>query len=578
MVRRSSRGGVESRFQRDADGPSPPTGRPAAVGGGFSETLQRRLALGFVAAVILFIALVRVRVADVPLERDEGEYAYAGQLILQGIPPYQQAFNMKFPGTYYAYAGIMALFGQTPYGIRLGLMLVNAATTFLVFAIGRRLSGNFAGATAAAAFAFLSTDPSALGVFAHATHFVLLPALAGLYLLLPGRGTIGSWRIVLSGALLGVAVLMKQHAALFVPLGALLLLAEIPGGFATRLRGAFPAITLLASGAIAPFAFLCALLSWQGVLGNFYFWTFQYAREYVSEATLAMAPSVFSESFARISGKAWIVWLIAGAGAVALWLPDHSAAERLFVTGLLVASFLAICPGFFFQDNYFILLLPAVALLTGIAFEALSGLVGWGMGPGASRIIAAAACLAVLAFVIRQEREFLFSMTPSDLMRSRYGTNPFIEAVAISDYIRNHTAVDDRIAVLGSEPEIYFYAQRRSVSGYIYMYPLMERQRFASQMQQEMIGRIEAAHPKFLVFVRVRASWLWQPDSDQHVLDWGEQYTQKCYDLVGIADIYSDKTSNVLWDSSVDGYKPLSGAYVFTFRRKGDAVCTAGGA
>lgn len=37
-----------------------------------------------------------------PLERDEGEYAYAGQLMLQGIPPYQLAYNMKLPGTYAA--------------------------------------------------------------------------------------------------------------------------------------------------------------------------------------------------------------------------------------------------------------------------------------------------------------------------------------------------------------------------------------------------------------------------------------------------------------------------------------------
>ena len=39
-----------------------------------------------VLAALVFVAYVRLRVADVPLERDEGEYAYAGQLILQGVP------------------------------------------------------------------------------------------------------------------------------------------------------------------------------------------------------------------------------------------------------------------------------------------------------------------------------------------------------------------------------------------------------------------------------------------------------------------------------------------------------------
>ena len=76
----------------------------------------RHLALLLVVVVMALVALVRWRLVDMPLERDEGEYAYAGQLILQGIPPYQQAYNMKFPGTYYAYALSMGLFGETPRG------------------------------------------------------------------------------------------------------------------------------------------------------------------------------------------------------------------------------------------------------------------------------------------------------------------------------------------------------------------------------------------------------------------------------------------------------------------------------
>jgi hypothetical protein len=43
-------------------------------------------------------------------------------------------------------------------------------------------------------------------------------------------------------------------------------------------------------------------------------------------------------------------------------------------------------------------------------------------------------------------------------------------------YIRDHTQSDDRIAVLGSEPEAYFYARRRAATKYIYTYPLLARQ------------------------------------------------------------------------------------------------------
>ena len=79
-------------------------------------------------AIIVFgvTVAIRIRLLGMPLERDEGEYAYAGQLMLQGIPPYKLAYNMKFPGTYAAYAAIMSVFGQTTIGIRLGLLVVNA--------------------------------------------------------------------------------------------------------------------------------------------------------------------------------------------------------------------------------------------------------------------------------------------------------------------------------------------------------------------------------------------------------------------------------------------------------------------
>ena len=89
-------------------------------------------------AVIVFgfVLAIRIRLLGIPLERDEGEYAYAGQLMLQGIPPYKLAYNMKFPGTYAAYAAIMSIFGQTIFAIHLGLLLVNAITIALDFLTG----------------------------------------------------------------------------------------------------------------------------------------------------------------------------------------------------------------------------------------------------------------------------------------------------------------------------------------------------------------------------------------------------------------------------------------------------------
>src|SRR5260370_1528058 len=129
-----------------------------------------------VALVLMLTAAIRVRLLNIPLERDEGEYAYAGKLILEGVPPYQLAWKMKLPGTYAAYAAIMAAFGQSTAAIHLGLLLINAGAIVLVYLIGRRLLNPLAGLAACACYALLSTSASVYGTQAHATHFVVLPA------------------------------------------------------------------------------------------------------------------------------------------------------------------------------------------------------------------------------------------------------------------------------------------------------------------------------------------------------------------------------------------------------------------
>ena len=84
-----------------------------------------RIAWWWLLAVAVGITVyIRIRLLDIPLERDEGEYAYSGQLILHGIPPWKLAYTMKLPGTAVAYAFFISVFGQTTAGIHVGLLLV----------------------------------------------------------------------------------------------------------------------------------------------------------------------------------------------------------------------------------------------------------------------------------------------------------------------------------------------------------------------------------------------------------------------------------------------------------------------
>jgi hypothetical protein len=147
-----------------------------------------------------------------------------------------------------------------------------------------------------------------------------------------------------------------------------------------------------------------------------------------------------------------------------------------------------------------------------------------------------------------------------------YDYNPFPESREIAAYLARHTSPTDRIVVFGSEPQIYFYSRRRSATGYIYTYPLMEPQRFASTMQSEMMREVEAARPTHMVFVGIAASWGGHPASDPRLLQWANEYTARCFDRVGVADIRPDGTRFV-WDEAARDYPLQSQFLVMTFRR-----------
>lgn len=525
------------------------------------------------ALVLISVAVIRLRLANVPLERDEGEYAYAGQLILQGVAPYQLVYNMKFPGVYYAYSLILALFGQTPWGIHVGLLLMNAATTLLLFWLARRWIGERAALFAAAAFAVLTLDRWIMAVFAHATHFVILPGVAGFLLLTRAMDSKRLATFFAAGVLLGTSVLMKQHAIVFVPLGLALALWRDLRIDRLALGGALRRAGTFGLGAAAPFALLVAVLSAQGVIGRFWTWTFRYARDYVSEVSLAQAWPSLLAGLRVVTVATWEIWVIAALGLAGLWLLPWRRETRVFVSALLVTSFLATCPGFYFREHYFIVLLPAIAMLVGVGIVSVQRLLETRASAGFAALAALGVFFASVFAYVAQERDYLGSMSAGDVSRTRYGRNPFVEAPDIARYIEQRTHASDRIAVIGSEPEIYFYARRRSATGYIYMYPLMERQALAPQMQDEMIREIEQARPEFIVFVTTPMSWLARPDSDRRILEWANRYLTQCYDVVGIAERPTSGASVLRWDAEATDYQPQTPNIVYTLRRKANAPC-----
>jgi hypothetical protein len=518
-------------------------------------------------AILLGTALLRLRLAGVPLERDEGEYAYMGQLILRGEVPYIAAYNMKLPGAYYANAAVLALFGESDVGIRSALVLINAASIVLLHLLGRRLIDVTAGLAAAAAFAVLSLSPSVLGFAAKAEHFVVLFVLAGLLQL----ARLGPERrlptIAGAGLLFGVAVLMKQSGGAFIAFAlAYLVLERRRHGTGSWRRVATECVLLVAT-ALLPFALTCLGMYLAGAFERFWFWTFSYARTYAVLIPLATGMRELGTQLSRIGGSAIALWLLAAVGLTALGWDRAARRSAAYLVPLLLCSILSIFPGLRFSAHYFLLLLPAVSLLVGVAVSALARATTGGPLPIAPALRAGLPLLAV-GLSLAQEREFFFALSPAAASRAAYGSNPFPEAVEIARYLREHSRPGDRIAVVGSEPQIYFYAGRQAATSYIYMYPLMEAHGFSRRLQEDMIAEIERRQPRFMVLVNVDTSWSMQPDSSRLVLDWAQRTVNDGYEPVGLADIIPGQETVYRWDADAREARPQSRYYVAVFERR----------
>jgi hypothetical protein len=461
--------------------------------------------LGALLVVMVFFTFVRVRLRDLPLERDEGEFAYVGQLMLQGIPPYKIASNMKLPGTYAAYAALMAVFGETTSGIRIGLILVDAGATILVFLLAKYLYGPVAGAVAGITYSFLSCRPGVLGLYAHATHFVVLAALAGILLLLYAIDTGRFGFFFGSGVCFGIAFLMKQPGILFfVFAGLYWLWREWERPFPWRnvaVRGG-----AMLAGLVLPFGLTCLMLFRAGVFSSFWFWTWSYAREYGSMTTLREAWPMLRASLPWVV-RPFVLWEIVALGLTAPLWSRSARVHGGFMASFFLFSVLAVCPGLYFRPHYFILLLPAAALCAGNGVSAVQQTLR------ERRFGAFVVWLPVLYFAVvsaisvRGQYKTYFHLDPVSLNQKIFDRDPFLEAVAVGNYIKTHSAEQDTIGVFGSEPEICFYSDRHCASSYLYTYPLMEKQKYAEQMRRDMMQQVRDARPEFLVYADVARSW-----------------------------------------------------------------------
>lgn len=501
--------------------------------------LRPLLSLG---SAILFAALLRAPIAEIPLERDEGEYAYIAQRWIAGEVPYRDAFDQKPPGVFLIYALILRTLGDSPTAIHWGAQIWSFGTVAAVWALARAAAGNTAGVAAGILYSVLAACPSVLGSAANTETFMVLPATLSLLAALRARSAgSGKWALA-SGALAGTAMLFKQVAATNALLSALLVIADFRktvaqatddsnarrASFQFRARWRQGGWFLL-GGALAWAPFLAAFAS-AGALRELWDCVAGYNLDYANSVPWRYYARNFTWTFGVILALTWPAYLLAAAG-LATWLARPERRRFGILLGAwLVASAAGTTIGGYFRPHYYVQTLPAIAVLAALGARALADL------PRRERrkTTFLAALLASVGYPLATSAWYWLPGDPAAKSREIYPGNPFAVSEEIGRFLAERTRPDDRILILGSEPQILFYARRKSATRYIFVYPLMTPTEKARARQLELIEKIARVPPRIIVTVFIPTSFLARPETATDVFDATRQ-TLVGYRLVALA-------------------------------------------
>jgi hypothetical protein len=299
--------------------------------------MSRREVLLAIAIAIGVVAL-RAPLLDLPLERDEGGYAYVAWRLSAGEMPYLDWFEQKPPGIFLAYRAALALPLDPVIAIRLVAALFSAATCVALFAVVSPLLGPLAATFSAALLGLLSADPMLQGPIANTEIFMLpgLVAATALFLRMQRGASVTLATSAGVGALLALATVFKPVAATNAPFFALALLVATPGPQRWR-----QLLRFLVGAALGGAAIWLTVIGWlasngalEAAIDTVVLYNFEYAgRTPWVARRLAFLHNV--GTFASSQGPAWalagagLLWLAArGARGQAAFLGEPSGRER----------------------------------------------------------------------------------------------------------------------------------------------------------------------------------------------------------------------------------------------------------
>jgi 4-amino-4-deoxy-L-arabinose transferase-like glycosyltransferase len=481
--------------------------------------VSNRAEVALALTIGLAVIAIRAPLVDLPLERDEGGYAYIAWRMTLGEMPYLDWFDQKPPGVHAVYRLAVSFADNVTVAIRVLAAVFSAVSSIALFYLVRALLGVRVGLMSALLLAFLSADPMIQGSIAN-TELFMLPGIivATLLVLLAIDSTKApTFTSLAAGVAIGVAIAFKQVAVLNVPFFLLAFGLRVRGPDRWRRLAAFA--TWMGLGVMLVWGPILAWLQLRGALGAAIDATFLHNLSYAG----ALSPSRRFELLIAYGGpmlpSQGVTWALAVAGLVGL-ARRRECFVALFLGGWALVSAAGVSVSGHYFPHYFQQLLPVVAALAGAAVWSGCGSVE----PPRWRI-AAIACLALAPLVLTA---FIFStLSPEAAIKRIYPHNAFDTMPLIASEIESITEADGKVFVFGTEPEVLFYARRTSATRYIYLFPLFGPFPDARERQQGVIDEVMSARPKAMIWLP--NMMFFKEGAPQLLTNWFRRFSARAY-------------------------------------------------
>jgi len=265
----------------------------------------------------------------------------------------------------------------------------------------------------------------------------------------------------------------------------------------------FREIAAFSFGAVLPFGLICLYFLVMGRFQNLWIWVVELPVQLGSSDAIGNRWNIFRFYFSKVLEHFELIWGLAALGWFSLFSGAYDLKARVFGLLFPIFSMVSVTVGIAYYQHYFVLCLPAVAMLTGVLVDAIRTKFTENMG---NNWTVAFVVLLVLIPIL-QNIDYYIQPDFVKIHRESYGMNPFPELQQVGEALGRRSLPGDQIGILGSEPEVLVYSRRNSATGLLFLYNLFSRGPRSAELQEQYVDDLRKNKPAYLVWITETGSW-----------------------------------------------------------------------